>query len=120
MDTQWRSGQGWRLAYRPGSTYPALLGGTDWAIELSAPELTDFCRLLHQLADTMEQIQSELMAEETIDCEAESDRLWLQVSGYPHSYTLRLLLNTGRKAEGNWDTTAVPPLIAATRQIFPS
>jgi Domain of unknown function (DUF1818) len=128
MDTQWRScrtgtpvsGAGWRLGYRPGGSHPALLGGDDWAIELTTSELADFCRLLYQLADTMEQMQGELMAEEKIDCEAESDLLWLQVSGYPHSYAVRLLLHTGRKAEGNWAAPATPPLIAAARQLFPS
>jgi hypothetical protein len=119
MDTSRCAGDGWRLGYQPTKEYPALVGGDDWAFELTTTELTDFCRLLYQLADTMQQMQAELMAEEKIVCEAESDRLWLQVSGYAHSYELRLLLQTGRQAEGNWPATAVAPLLAAARQIFP-
>jgi hypothetical protein len=104
MDSSRRAGDGWRLGYQSTKEYPALVGGDDWALELTAAELADFCRLLYQLANTMQQMQGELMAEEKIVCEAESDRLWLQVSGYAHSYELRLLLQTGLKATGQ------PPL----------
>lgn len=97
-----------------------MVGGTDWALELTAEELADFCRLLHQLADTMAQMQAELMAEEKITCAAASDLLWLEVSGYPDRYDLRLILQTGRQAEGNWPAAAVAPLLTATQQIFPS
>jgi Domain of unknown function (DUF1818) len=112
-----KSGTGWRLGWRDlssGSHYPGLVGSDDWAIEITANEMADFCRLVQQLSRTMAQMTNELMADEKIDCEAESDLLWLQASGYPHSYSLRLLLNSGRKAEGNWATTAVSGLIAAT------
>ncbi len=115
MEKFLRSGVGWRLGWRSAvSDYPGLVGSDDWALELTALELADFCRLVQQLSHMMAQMTDELMVEEKIDCEAESDLLWLQVSGYPHSYSLRLLLNSGRKAEGNWVATAVPELISAT------
>jgi Domain of unknown function (DUF1818) len=115
MEKILKSGAGWRLGWRSApADYPGLVGGEDWAIELTAPEMADFCQLVQQLADAMAQMAGELMAEEKIDCEAESDLLWLQVSGYPNDYSLRLLLNSGRKAEGNWNSAAVPALIAAT------
>ena len=119
MDSSLRSGIGWRLGYRPKSPYPAMVGGEDWAFELTAVELADFCRLLYQLAGTMEQMKQELMAEEKIACEAVSDLLWLEASGYPHSYDLRLILQKGRQVEGNWSAGVVEPLLAAARQIFP-
>ncbi len=119
MDSSLRSGLGWRLGYRPHSPYPALVGGADWAFELTAAELTDFCRLLYQLAAAMEQMKQELMAEEKIACEAASDLLWLEVSGYPDSYDLRLILQQGRQVEGNWSAGVVEPLLAAASQIFP-
>lgn len=110
-----KSGTGWRLGWRPtADDYPGLVGSDDWALELTAAELADFCRLVQQLAQTMSQMATELMAEEKIDCEAESDRLWVQVSGYPHCYSLRLIVSSGRKAEGNWTAAAVPELILAT------
>jgi hypothetical protein len=123
MEKVLKSGAGWRLGWRASdpadsisivTDYPGLVGADDWALELTAVEMADFCRLVQQLSQTMAQMTDELMAEEKIDCEAESDLLWLQVSGDPHSYSLRLLLNSGRRAEGNWAMAAVPELIAAT------
>ena len=53
--------------------------------------------MLCQLVDTMSQMSAELMDEEKISCEAETDLLWLEVEGYPHSYSLRLILNCDRR-----------------------
>ena len=115
MEKILKSGEGWRLGWRPATLdYPGLVGSDEWALELTAMEMADFCRLVQQLSHTMSQMTAELMTEEKIDCEAESDLLWLQVSGYPHSYSLRLLLSSGRQAEGNWSAEAVPALIIAT------
>ncbi|PSB58609.1 DUF1818 family protein [Chamaesiphon polymorphus] len=108
-----KSGAGWRIGWRPQSEYQGLVGGDDWAFELTSEELTDFCRLLGQLAANMRSMQAELMDEENIACEAESDLVWMQVEGVPSKYTLRLILNTGRSCEGNWTADAVPDLIAA-------
>ena len=94
-----------------------MVGADDWAIELNAEELADFCRLLLQLVENMRLIQSELMDEENIDCEAESDLLWMQVSGLPSKYNLRLILSTGRGCEGNWGAEALPELIGAVQSL---
>jgi hypothetical protein len=104
--------EGWRIGWNPhNDRYPALLGGEDWAMELTEAELNDFCRLLEKLTATMSQMASELMEEEKIACEAESDLLWLEVEGYPHAYSLRVILNSGRRCEGNWTETAVSGLV---------
>jgi hypothetical protein len=68
-----KAGAGWRIGWNPDSEYQGLVGSEDWAFELTAAELADFCRLLGQLADNMRSIQAELMDEESIACEAESD-----------------------------------------------
>ena len=73
----------------------------------SAGEFADFCRLFEQLATTMNQMAEELMEEERIACEAESELLWLEVEGYPTFYSLRLILHQGRRCEGNWTEQAV-------------
>src|SRR6476661_5664608 len=74
-----------------------------------------FCRLLGQLAGTMSQIASELMDEEKIAIEAESDLLWVQVEGYPEAYSVQLILNAGRRCEGFWPAAAVPTLVQAAK-----
>lgn len=118
MERLVKQGAGWRLGWNPeASDYQGLVGGDDWAIELTGAELDDFCRLLAQLAQTMSQMASELMDEEKIACEAESDLLWMEVEGYPSAYSLCFILNTGRRGEGNWLTDAVPGLVQATQSL---
>ncbi|WP_066377947.1 DUF1818 family protein [Anabaena sp. CA = ATCC 33047] len=114
MERVIKSGDGWRIGWNPNAVeYQGLVGTDDWAIELTAAELDVFCRLLAQLADTMKQLTAELMDEEKIACEAESDLLWMEVEGYPHEYSLRFILNSGRCAEGKWQASAVPGLLQA-------
>jgi len=114
MERVVKSGVGWRIGWNPDtSEFKGLVGGEDWAIELTEAELTEFCRLVEQLAQSIAQSADELMDEEKISCEAESDLLWMEVEGYPHAYSLRFILNTGRRAEGNWSVAAVPGLVQA-------
>jgi Domain of unknown function (DUF1818) len=108
-----KSGAGWRVGWNPDSKYPGLVGSDDWAFELTAGELADFCRLLGQLVTNVRSIQAELMDRESIACEAETELLWMQVAGLANKYSLRLILNTGRSCEGNWAADAVPSLVAA-------
>jgi len=116
-----KSGSGWRVGWNPNApVYQGLVGGEDWAVELTTAELDDFCRLLEQLSQTMSQMAAELMDEERIACEAETDLLWMEVEGYPGAYELRLILNSGRGCEGNWAAAAVPGLLGAiaTLKVF--
>ena len=114
MERSIESGVGWRIGWHPqGDKYQGLIGTDEWAFELSLAELTDFVRLLNQLADTMEQMAAELMEEEKISCEAETAILWMEVSGYPSNYSLRIILNSDRRCEGNWSEGVVPEMIEA-------
>jgi Domain of unknown function (DUF1818) len=114
MERVLKSGCGWRIGWNPSaSKFKGLVGTDDWAIELTEAELDDFCRLLLQLAENIRQIADELMDEEKITCEAESNLLWMEVDGYSHAYSLRFILHTGRCAEGKWEASAVPGLLQA-------
>ncbi|MBD2593621.1 hypothetical protein BCD64_22490 [Nostoc sp. MBR 210] len=114
MERLIKSGIGWRIGWSFNAPeFKGLVGTDDWAIELTEAELNEFCRLLAQLAETMKQLTAELMDEEKIACEAESDLLWMEVEGYPHEYSLRFILNTGRCAEGKWNASAIPGLLQA-------
>ncbi|MGL4620573.1 DUF1818 family protein [Chroococcidiopsis sp.] len=114
-----KSGAGWRIGFDPeAKEFKGLVGAEDWAIELTQAELQDFCRLSMQLSNTMSQMEPELMDEEAIACEAESHFIWMEVEGYPHAYSLRLILNTGRRVEVSWAADAVPDLIRAAQMLF--
>ena len=109
-----KQGKGWRLGWNPDvSDYPGLIGSETWAFELTAEELNDFCRLLGQLAESITAIAAELMEEERISCEVESENLWLGAEGYAEAYSLRLILNKRRGCEGNWSEIAVAELVQA-------
>jgi hypothetical protein len=47
----------------------------------------------------------------------ESDLLWLESEGFPHAYSLRLILLTGRRAEGAWSEAAVPDLVQTSQTL---
>lgn len=116
MERVIKSGQGWRLGWDPNAEeFKGLLGGDTWAIEVTEAELDDFCRLLGQLAETMNQIASELMDEEKIACEVESDWLWMQAEGYADAYGVQFILNSGRRCEGSWPAEAIPDLVQASQ-----
>jgi hypothetical protein len=62
-----KEGKGWRLGFDPGrEIYRGLVGGENWALELTEAEFQDFCRLLSQLKTTIAVIATELMEEEKI------------------------------------------------------
>lgn len=118
MDRVIKSGQGWRIGWDAAAPiYAALVGNDAWSVELTQPEWHDFCRLFAQLVETIALMQTELMDEETIAIEVESDLLWLEAEGYPHAYSLHLIVLTGRRAEGTWDTSAIPALWQAIQGI---
>ena len=116
-----KSGNGWRIGWdATAPDYQGLVGTDDWSLELTAAEWEDFCRLLTQLVAAIQQMQTELMDEEAIAIEVESELLWLEAEGYPHAYNLHLILMTGRRAEGSWAAAAVPELYQAMQgmQVF--
>lgn len=118
MVRQLKTGPNWRLGWDPDQEiFQGLVGTENWAIELTAAELADFCRLAIQLADTMQQMQAELMDAERISCEAESDLVWMEVEGFPTAYRLRLILLSGRRAEAEWPESAVSGLLQAAQTL---
>ncbi|WP_299414586.1 DUF1818 family protein [Acaryochloris sp. IP29b_bin.148] len=117
MERQLKEGKGWRLGWQPNAAFPALLGTNQWAVELTAAEFADFRRLLLQLVDSVAQLQDQLMAEETITCEASSDLLWLEVRGYPQQFDLSFILLSGRRAEGQWPAESAAELVGALQTI---
>jgi hypothetical protein len=115
-----KSGSGWRVGWNPDAEkFKGLVGTEQWSLELTEAEFNDFCRLLEQLAKAMAEISQTLMDEEAIACEAESDLLWLEATGFPHAFDLHLILQTERRGEGYWTATVVPELLQAMRSLSP-
>lgn len=118
MDRVIKSGSGWRVGWdATAQLYPALIGNEDWSLELTQAEWQHFGRLLAQLVAAIATLDAELMDEEAIAIEVESDLLWLEAEGYPQFYSLHLIVLTGRRAEGTWAAAAVPSLWQAVQAI---
>lgn len=118
MSRMLKSGAGWRIGWDAAATdYKALIGGDDWAIELTESELNDFRRLADQIHEALQQMAQELMDQERIACELETEVIWLEAEGFPNRYSLRLIVQTGRRAEGYWPAETVPELRQALSTI---
>jgi Domain of unknown function (DUF1818) len=116
MARQLKQGAGWRLGWDSNAiAFQGLVGGDEWAIELTTAELEDFCQLVAQLNTILCQMSQELMDEERITCEVESELIWLEAEGYPDNYELRLIVLTGRRGEGFWNASAVSELLQAAQ-----
>ncbi|MDS3859792.1 DUF1818 family protein [Thermosynechococcaceae cyanobacterium BACA0444] len=114
MSRQIHQGAGWRLGWdQSEQEFQGLLGTDEWAVELTRSEMQDFSTLFQQLARQMTEMQAHLMPEETLACEAQTTRVWLEVAGNTQAYALRMILLIGRKVEGEWSVTATQALLAA-------
>lgn len=114
-----KKGNGWRVGWHAlAERYQGLIGAEDWAIELTCEEFLEFYRLLSQLTATVAQMATELMDEERIAIEAESDLMWLEVEGFASSYSLRLILHSDRRCEGNWQPGVASELVLVLRRII--
>lgn len=112
-------GEGWRIGFRSDvQLYKGLVGADGWAIELTEGEFKDFCKLVLQLAETMQLMSDELSDGEKICCTLETEEICLEVNGYPDAFNLHFQLLTGRRSEGLWDESAVPFLIEAIAHLL--
>ncbi len=121
MPQQIKQGKGWRVGWNSDAPiYQGLIGTDDWAIELTTTEIKELQRLLSQLIESLSAIADQLMAEEKIVVELESDILWLEVEGYIDNYAFSLILHNHRRCEAHWPASAVPPLVQAiqTLQVY--
>ena len=121
MEKVVKRGTGWQIGWKPDSTqFKGLVGSDDWSVELTELELEHFCHLLTQLVETIRTLTSELMDEEKITCEAETDLVWMEVEGYAHLYNMRFILTNGRSVQGYLGAHAVQELVkaVATLKVF--
>ena len=116
-----QEGPGWRLARDPSrGTYPVLIGGEGWAIELTESEWRDLGQLVSDLEHQHRERVDQLMEEEAIELELERGVWWGCLSGDRHSWTLTVLLSPlqDRGAEGHWPAPAAAAMVAAMRTLL--
>jgi hypothetical protein len=116
-----QSGRGWRLAVDPSrQPFVVLIGGGDWAAELSPAEGAALLRGVATLVRQHDAISCELMAEEAICLELAMDldpgELWLELEGNKEQWQLRFVLTPSpgqRGLEGSWSVGASAAIAAA-------
>lgn len=112
MNRHIKAGDGWRIGWNPtAEEFCGLVAGDLWSVELTAVEFAHFCRVAQQLGDTMAAMAEQLMDEERLSCEQETEVIWMEATGFPAEYSLRFILSSGRRAEGEW-----PPKTAVALQ----
>ncbi|WNC45836.1 DUF1818 family protein [Thermosynechococcus sp. GLH187] len=108
-----RVGEDWRVGWRNDQFYAALVGAEDWATELTAAEFKAFVDLFRQLHGQLLAIAPELMAEEMITLSGGNDAVHLELEGYPHAYSLHLIVLGDRRVEGTWPAPVPPDFLLA-------
>jgi hypothetical protein len=107
-------GPGWRIGWNPeAEVYQGLVGDDHWAVELTFNEFADLRRLSNQLVSSLQSIADELMDEETIELEAESEHIWVALEGSANRHSLRFILLGDRGSEGGWNDTATAGFLQA-------
>lgn len=98
--------ESWRLVWDPSKApFPLLIGGADWAVELTAAEASGLRAGLLCLLEQLEAIADQLMEEELISLELERGGWWLGLDGHPGQWGLRCILLPAaglRGWEGAW------------------
>jgi hypothetical protein len=114
---QVQEGEGWRWLVDPGRhPFAVLIGGQDWAVELTADEAQGLQEGLVHLVQEHHGLVDQLMAEETISLELERGPLWMALEGGREVWQLRFVLtpaSRSRAVEGGWRPEASVALVAA-------
>jgi hypothetical protein len=112
-----QEGEGWRWLVDPGrSPFAVLVGGLDWAVELTAEEARGLQEGLVHLVQEHRGLVDQLMPEEAISLELERGSLWMALEGDREVWQLRFVLtpaSKNRAVEGGWRPEASVALVAA-------
>ena len=120
-----KEGPGWRII-RDSSrdNFSTLIGGESWAIELNQYEWETLVKVVMDLSDQYKDIKDQLMGEEDITLELESNP-WLAIlKGDQNGWNLKLILDSNdslnRGAEVSWSRNVTFHVANAMRTMWNS
>ena len=120
-----KEGPGWRII-RDSSRekFSTLIGGESWAIELNQNEWETLVKVVIDLSDQYKDIKDQLMGDEDITLELESNP-WLAIlKGDQNGWSLKLILDSNyslsRGAEVFWPRNVTLNLSNAMRTMWDS
>ena len=120
-----QEGSGWRLAVDASrKSFPVLLGGENWAIELTHHEWKALLPIIDELIGELKKLENQLMPEELICLEMEKKPWWVCLDGEWQSWNLQIVIDGDgqsiRGAEAFWPTPASQSIVCAMRTIWDS
>ncbi len=120
-----QEGPGWRLSRDISrNPFPVLIGGENWAFELTEYEWTILAPLIGELLDEHQRLESQLMPEESISLEIERNPWWACIEGDRNSWSLKVVLegalDGSRSVEGFWPGPASQAIALAMRTMWDS
>ena len=120
-----KEGPGWRIIRDSSKEkFSTLIGGDSWAIELTRSEWETLVKVVIDLSDQYKNIKDQLMGDEDITLELESDP-WLAIlKGDQNGWKLKLILDSkdslNRGAEIFWPRNVTFNLVNAMRTMWDS
>ena len=120
-----KEGEGWRIIIDPSrEIFTTLIGGENWAIELNKSEWEDLVKVVINLSNQYHNIKDQLMGEEDITLELESNP-WLAIlKGDQNGWNLKLVLDSNdslnRGAEVFWPRNVTFRVVNAMRTMWDS
>ena len=118
-------GNGWRLERNESNNhFPILIGGKNWAIELTEREWKSLEAVISKLVDQFDRLKNTLMREEKIFIEIEIAPWWACIDGTKDDWELKLMLSgnggEGRGVEICWSQPASQAIVSVMRIMWDS
>ena len=118
-------GPGWRLASDSSKTnYSYLIGGDNWAVEVSKEEWNILIPMVIELIDQHTKLKNQLMPEEKVSLEMEHYPWWALLDGDKNLWSLKLILNGNqqktRSVELYWPVPNAQFITSAMRLMWDS
>ena len=120
-----KEGIGWRI-FRDASreNFSTLIGGETWAIELNQSEWETLVKVVINLTEQYKDVKEQLMGEEDITLELESNPWFAILKGDQYGWSLKLILNGNlalhRGAEISWPRNVTNQVTHAMRTMWDS
>ena len=120
-----KEGPGWRIIKDSSrENFSTLIGGENWAIELTQSEWEILVKLVLDLSDQYKAVKGQLMGDEDITLELERSS-WLAIlKGDQYGWDLKLILNASgflnRGAEIYWSKNVTTSVVNEMRTMWDS
>ena len=120
-----REGPGWRLARDSArQTFSVLIGGEQWAVELSESEWVDFVSVVNELITQHGLVKSQLMEDESIYLGIQKSSWWGCMDGNKKDWSLKLIFHGDganiRGFEMYWPIPVAQSFVKAMRNMWDS